>query len=97
MKDRHERKHRRTARHPECVRMMAEANFDAVPPLPDVLVRNFVVEVNGHQIYRHEDGVRCCIWTPHVGWWGFDLDEAEARRVCATVNAPSQAAQERSS
>jgi chloramphenicol 3-O-phosphotransferase len=28
-----EREHRRTARHPEVVRMMAEANHDAVEPL----------------------------------------------------------------
>jgi hypothetical protein len=32
-KDRKERKHRRTARHPECVAVMAGADFDAVPPL----------------------------------------------------------------
>lgn len=33
LKDKYERKHRRTWRHPDCVEMMANANFDAVPPL----------------------------------------------------------------
>lgn len=33
LKDKAERKHRRTRRHPECVATMANADFDAVPPL----------------------------------------------------------------
>lgn len=37
MKDRHERKHRRTARHPACIEMMANANFDAVPSLAEAM------------------------------------------------------------
>ena len=36
-KDKKERRHRRTHRHPEPMAVMAGANFDAVPPLADVL------------------------------------------------------------
>lgn len=36
-KDRYERRHRRTAAHPEAMSIMASANFDAVPSLADSL------------------------------------------------------------
>lgn len=86
-KDRYERRHRKTVKNPEAMAVMANANPDAVPPLSDALSRplNFVAEVNGHHIYRHEDGVRCDLWTPGVGWWGFGLSEAIARRQCEIV------------
>jgi DNA-directed RNA polymerase subunit RPC12/RpoP len=47
---------------------------------------NFVALVNGHEIYR--DGERCSIWTDGVGWWAFDLPEAEARLTAETVQPP---------
>jgi hypothetical protein len=86
--DRHERKHRRTWKHPEAVAMMASADFGAVPPLADVLAKNFVAEVNGHHVYRNERG-RCDLWTRGVGWWGFNLSDEEARSTCTAVSAPS--------
>jgi hypothetical protein len=36
-KDRYERKHRRTHKHPESIAMMAGANFDAVPSLAEAM------------------------------------------------------------
>ena len=36
-RDRYERKHRRTRRHPEAVAFMASADFDAVPPLAEAM------------------------------------------------------------
>ena len=90
-RDRYERAPRRTkAQIAESVTMMASAEFGRLPSLEDALARplNFVAEVNGHQIYRTEDGIRCDLWTPGVGWWGFNLPEDEARRVCKTVCAP---------
>jgi hypothetical protein len=96
-RDRYERKHRRTARHPECVRMMADADFDAVPSLAEAMglegqsdrPSNFVAEVNGHQIYRRpDDPDRCDVWTPGVGWWAFGLSESAARQLAATVQPP---------
>lgn len=37
MKDKHERKHRRTHKNHECVRMMANADFDGVPSLAEAM------------------------------------------------------------
>lgn len=51
---------------------------------------NFVAEINGHHIYRDDDGKRCHLWTKGVGFWGFDLPEDEARRMCLVVN-PAEA------
>lgn len=55
---------------------------------PNSSLQNFVAEVNGHQIYRDADGVRCHLWTAGVGWWGFDLSEAEARLTAESVQPP---------
>lgn len=55
---------------------------------PSTSLQNFVAQVNGHQIYRAEDGVRCHLWTAGVGWWGFDLSEAEARLTAESVQPP---------
>lgn len=49
---------------------------------------NFVAEINGHEIYRSPDGRKCCLWTRGIGWWGFDLSEADARRVCEATDNP---------
>jgi hypothetical protein len=46
---------------------------------------NLVATVNGHNIYR--DGDVCHLHTPGVGWWGFDMSEAAARRACESVGA----------
>ncbi len=46
---------------------------------------NFVAEINGHHIYRADDGVRCNLWTPGTGWWGFGLTEEDARAMCRFV------------
>jgi hypothetical protein len=35
--DRYERRHRRTARNVNCIEVMANADFDAVPSLPEAM------------------------------------------------------------
>ena len=49
------------------------------------IASNFVATINGHDIYRSDDGKRCNLWTAGVGWWGFDLSEESARRVAESV------------
>lgn len=56
--------------------------------------KNFVAEVNGHKLFRHEDGVRVNCFTPGVGWWAFGITEARARRVCAAVSPAEKASEE---
>lgn len=46
---------------------------------------NFVAEVAGHHIYKHDDG-RFDLWTAGIGWWGFGLPTIkDARRVCRSA------------
>lgn len=68
---------RTTARRPA-----ADPNAPTTPARP----LNFVAEVNGHQIYRADDGVRCDVYTPGVGWWALGLSEEAARRNCRVVS-----------
>jgi len=89
-RDRYERKHRftnplrREANLTSALNAPSETLAEAmgIAPLPS----NFVAEVNGHHIYRDESNPgRYHLWTPGTGWWGFDLTEEYARRVCVTV------------
>lgn len=49
MRDRYERKHRRTHRHPESVTFMASADFDKVPPLAEA-IRGCIYSDRAHDI-----------------------------------------------
>ena len=55
MRDRYERRHRRTVRHPEAMETMASANFDAVPSLAEALGLEDTV-THTHVGYRKDTG-----------------------------------------
>lgn len=48
---------------------------------------NWVVAVNGHDIYRARDGVLYDVWTDGVGFWAFALPLLGAYRLCESVSA----------
>lgn len=68
-KDRYERKHRRTAAHPECIRTMAEADFDRVESLSAAMGLQEGT-MAGHILceYKGEQGHK----TTEVKSYGFD-------------------------
>ncbi len=52
-RDRYERRHRKTAANTECVAMMANANFDAVPSLAEAM--GLVPPTHTHTGFRRRD------------------------------------------
>lgn len=73
MRDRYERRHRRTAAHPECIALMSQANFDAAPSLAEAM------GLEGEPMTTHtHTGYRSHVGHVHCGakLWGHRIPKA---------------------